>query len=1522
MRNPLVFSLFCLFLLAFGQRAAAQCSPDTEPPTAACIVPMDFLLSSNQTGSLLAGALSDGSSDNCATNLSFYIHDGLPTTLPTASSLNFDADDIGTHDVTLWVVDEAGNLSHCTTQIHVKDECTGGNNNPTVNCVDNLSVEIDAGDTLVVHPGFFLEGTGYCSNYELRTIAPFGLIETGNYFSLDTSDAGTITFQVVNTITGNNCYSELEVVANIPCPNDNVPPFANCFVLSQYVNVANGDVTITADQVGQGSDDCPGSVSLWLTETPNLPTPPTTNSITFGTDDLGANQVILWVVDAAGNASICNSFIIVDTCEIPQVITCKDTVNLYVNANGTPTELYPLDVLDGGDFCPDQLGIKVIGINFTFDPYALLDASHVGQHTVQVVHQISDVGCQSVLNVVEFDCSNDVLAPEITAPADHVYSSVDFEQFVFDLNDNASMDAVFGAATAFDLCGTTTILQSNAVVYDQCDRINQITRSFIALDGAGNSSATATQVIDVQFKYLIYLPADHYPNDPGVPAELTYINLDTTNLLVLSQQDVAYDVNNDGITDRIDRTWNLANLCLADLQQPFIELPRLDINNDGIVGDAFAAKTFLDSVEYYGASEIGYVPNTGALTYLQKIYLTDVPCTLDTVPPVAICVENTVAQFAVSGPNLTVIHAQAFDNASYDDCSDLSFAVEMAATPSTSMPTSTTVSFTAVGIYPNVYLWVADESGNAQHCIATVEIVPPKCTPDETEPAFVFVPADTVIHSDDLAAINLDPQNLQQLNQYFGEAQAWDYCGLDTVLQSVQFLANSCGSPQTITRSFAAIDLAGNMTLASQTISVIVDFSLNLPADYLPGNAGQPQELTVVSSNSAQFAFTYADVVLAADCNDQPELIQRYWTVVNLCAIPQNANPLQLPRLDLNNDGQIGDAYTAWENEGNVYRLENGLPVELLTAANSTYGYIQSIRYNYNDTIQYEVKGKVFQDDNASCSFDAGEPNLANWPVKAVGNNSGHTYLTTADANGNYLFSNICVEDTELEVSLDVPLNYGQTCPTTWAVTLIEGGIAEQNIPVQLDTTCEIMEVSLATPYLRRCFANNYTVSYCNYSAATIEDTWVEVDLDTFMRYNSSSIPGTLISGNTYSFATGDLAAGQCSNFIINFDLNCEAELGQTHCTEARIYPDTLCPQNANWTGANIEVEGRCINDEVLLSIKNTGSGDMAGPLEYIVVEEVLMFSTGSFNLGAGQTMQLPPIPANGATWRLEAEQSPQHPYPGSVAVALEGCEGINELGLVNLFPLENPNPFITVDCQENIGAFDPNDKQAQPKGYGEEHFINRNTDIEYTIRFQNTGTDTAFNVVILDQLSEHLDPTSIRPGASSHAYSFERIGGDSLRFTFSNIMLPDSNVNLAASQGFVQFVAKQMPDLALGSVIANEAAIYFDFNDPITTNRVFHTIGEDFIQVLNSASETANVHGQPTVYPNPAFGAVTFALPLELKDASYFTLHDQLGKLVHRQAVSGDKFVFERKGMAPGIYFYSIENEGLKIFAGKVVLK
>jgi len=317
-----------------------------------------------------------------------------------------------------------------------------------------------------------------------------------------------------------------------------------------------------------------------------------------------------------------------------------------------------------------------------------------------------------------------------------------------------------------------------------------------------------------------------------------------------------------------------------------------------------------------------------------------------------------------------------------------------------------------------------------------------------------------------------------------------------------------------------------------------------------------------------------------------------------------------------------------------------------------------------------------------------------------------------------------------------------------------------------------------------------------------------------------------------------------------------------------------------------------------------------------VVVEDVVMYMAVPFQLNSGASVDFV-VPANGATWRLESAEVPNHPWGGVEAKAVEGCGGLNMTGLVTMFSLGTPNPFEAIDCQENIGSYDPNDKQAFPKGYGAAHFIEANTDIEYRIRFQNTGTDTAFTVVVLDTLSPHLDATSIRPGASSHAYDFALLDGNVLRFQFDNILLPDSSTNEPASNGFVKFRVSQKADNADGTLIENNAAIYFDFNEPIITNTTFHTIGDHF--VLVSTDETSV--GSLKVYPNPAVGTVFFELP-EMAQNNRFQLMDNLGKTVMTAEFSEKMFRFERKNLPAGVYFFQITTGNGGVFSGKVILK
>lgn len=142
-------------------------------------------------------------------------------------------------------------------------------------------------------------------------------------------------------------------------------------------------------------------------------------------------------------------------------------------------------------------------------------------------------------------------------------------------------------------------------------------------------------------------------------------------------------------------------------------------------------------------------------------------------------------------------------------------------------------------------------------------------------------------------------------------------------------------------------------------------------------------------------------------------------------------------------------------------------------------------------------------------------------------------------------------------------------------------------------------------------------------------------------------------------------------------------------------------------------------------------------------------------------------------------------------------------------------------------GSYDPNDKRVSPEGIGSPGLIEQHENrLNYNIRFQNTGNDTAFFVVVRDTIDvQHLDIFSFERLTESHPYQL-RIEDDSvLVFLFDHINLPDSATDNPGSQGFISFMMHHQDTLDIGSQIRNKVAIYFDFNPPIITNTVLNTI-------------------------------------------------------------------------------------------------
>ena len=141
------------------------------------------------------------------------------------------------------------------------------------------------------------------------------------------------------------------------------------------------------------------------------------------------------------------------------------------------------------------------------------------------------------------------------------------------------------------------------------------------------------------------------------------------------------------------------------------------------------------------------------------------------------------------------------------------------------------------------------------------------------------------------------------------------------------------------------------------------------------------------------------------------------------------------------------------------------------------------------------------------------------------------------------------------------------------------------------------------------------------------------------------------------------------------------------------------------------------------------------------------------------------------------------------------------------------------------VCGYDPNDKQVLPEGISTAHYTLMDETLTYTIRFQNTGNDTAFTVVVRDTLANDVDANSFELISSSHLVATTRYNNGLVTFTFNNINLPDSSTNQIESNGYVSYRVKVKTGLANNTPINNTAYIYFDQNDAIVTNTTLNTM-------------------------------------------------------------------------------------------------
>jgi uncharacterized repeat protein (TIGR01451 family) len=380
----------------------------------------------------------------------------------------------------------------------------------------------------------------------------------------------------------------------------------------------------------------------------------------------------------------------------------------------------------------------------------------------------------------------------------------------------------------------------------------------------------------------------------------------------------------------------------------------------------------------------------------------------------------------------------------------------------------------------------------------------------------------------------------------------------------------------------------------------------------------------------------------------------------------------------------------------------------------------------------------------------------------------------------------------------DTSGHYIPTCPVMQNFTIVNSNETTFGPNMGLETTiqCTNPDISVIMPRIRPCVqGQSLYISACNnyYATATLINAYVVLELDTSIIPVSSNYPFTPIGSNMYRFDLGNINIGECTSINVSCNVSCDLLPRSTVCIKANLYPADTCAldtiplplqQNISectqpWDRSSLTVDGWCQNDSIIFVIKNNGiptSGDMVcwSPVRiyidgiYTILDSVLL---------AGGDSIIFAFSGEGRTWRLETEQHPLHPGNSHPNATVELCGNLQNWtpNLVNILPHDDADPIVDIFCGIVINSHDPNDKTGFPMGISNNHLIKPDQQIQYLIRFQNTGNDTAFTVIIRDTLDIDLDIFSVVTGVSSNNYSFRMYGPRILEWKFENILLPDS---------------------------------------------------------------------------------------------------------------------------------------------------
>ncbi|MCF6307906.1 MAG: PKD domain-containing protein, partial [Flavobacteriaceae bacterium] len=490
--------------------------------------------------------------------------------------------------------------------------------------------------------------------------------------------------------------------------SDNIAPTAICQNMVVQLD-ANGEVSITTDDIDNGSSDNCGAVSMAL------------DIATFNCTNLGVNTVILTVTDNNGNTDFCTA-----------TVTVEDNIDpTWDNA--------PSDLIVECDGTSDPLGAFATWLT-SFSGTDACGTAIITNNSTGLSDNCGATGTETVTFTLTDECGN-----TITQSATFTIEDTTAPTIVCPMNVDISTDpGVCGAevdfpmAVALDSCGSVTVAQTGGLPSNSFFPVGVSIVEFTATDECGNTTVCSFIItvtdneVPVTVCQDITIQLDELGNASIVAADIDGGSTDNCGVAPISASQTDFDCSDVGdnnvmltVTDINGNT----STCIAVVTVEDITLPSVICQNitvqlgtsgtvtisgndvDGGSTDACGIASYVSDINTFDCSNIG--DNTVVLT------VTDVngntsTCTAivtveDTTSPELICMNITVE---LDGNGMaTIIPSDVIENLN-DACGINTSAVDI-----------TEFYCSDIGNPVTVQVFAEDVNGNLTTCYATVTVV-------------------------------------------------------------------------------------------------------------------------------------------------------------------------------------------------------------------------------------------------------------------------------------------------------------------------------------------------------------------------------------------------------------------------------------------------------------------------------------------------------------------------------------------------------------------------------------------------------------------------------------------------------------------------------------------------------------------------------------------------------------------------------------------------------------------------------